>query len=301
MKLIIISFFTLFAYLNATNLGTIATGSKTGGYYKLATDISMLFKNYGLQLKPIASGGSYENLETLNGVYTENKNTFFAIVQKDAISYYNYFQFNSKGKSIYSKLPVVLSLGIEQIHILANEDAEFDFERRKTYKIRCGSNQGGSCITAKYIEKAYGFNFVYVNISSDQVVEKLQDGTIDLAFSVIVAPAIKFKNLEGVKLIDLPTNFVMEDMYTHSILKKKDYPWMEEDIHAFAVPKVLITNLSDKKYEPIIENMVKILILNKRYLAKEFGEYWHDIDFYDTRFKKMSKASKRVIADLQSK
>ena len=87
MKLLLIFIFTIFTYLNATNLGTIATGSKTGGYYKLGTDISMLLKNYGLKLKPIVSGGSYQNMETLNGVYVKNNNTFFAIVQKDAIPY----------------------------------------------------------------------------------------------------------------------------------------------------------------------------------------------------------------------
>ena len=298
MKFIIISIFAVFTFLNATNLGTIATGSKTGGYYKIASDISGLLNNYGLQLKPITSGGSYQNLETLNGVYTKNNNTFFAIVQKDAISYYNYFQFDTNGKSIYSKLPVVLSLGIEQIHILAREDSEFDFEKRKTYKVYCGSNQSGSCITAKYIQKAYDFNFIYVNSKANNVLKRLEDGTIDLYFSVIVAPASKFKNLENVKLVDLPTNFIMEDMYSHSIITKQDYSWIDEDIHAFAVPKVLITNLSDKKYEPIIENLVKILILNKRYLAKEYGEYWNEIDFTNMKFKKMAKASKKVLFEL---
>jgi len=298
MKIIFITLFTLLSYINATNLGTIATGSKAGGYYKIATDISNLLKNYGLSLTPIVSGGSYQNLETLNGVYVKNQNTFFAIAQKDAISYYNYIQFENNGKSIYSKIPVVLSLGIEQIHIYTLESSEYDFEKRKTYKVFCGSEQSGSCITAKYIERAYDFNFIYVNSKLENVINRLKDGSIDLAFKVIVAPATYFKEATELKFVDLPTNFIMEDMYSHSVLKRKDYPWIDEDIHAYAVPKVLVTNLHDKKYDPIIENLTKIIILNKRYLAKEYGEYWNDIDLLNMKFKKMSRPARDVILGL---
>lgn len=294
-------FFTIlffFTSIQAIELGTLATASKTGKYYQLGSDISALLKNYSLNLKPIVTGGSYENMSILNGNFVENKNTFFAIVQKDVISYYNYLQYTNNNISILNKIPAILSLGIEQIHILALEDSEFDFEQRKTYKVYCGNKDGGSCVTAKYMAKAYGFQFIYVNSKKENRFKKLEDGMIDLIISVIEAPALLFSDLEGVKLVDLPTNFVMEDMYTHSILKKKDYPWIEEDIHAFAVAKVLVTNLSDKKYDPIIENLVKILILNKEYLTKEYGEYWNDIDFNYMNYKKFSRASKKVISSM---
>jgi hypothetical protein len=174
-------------------------------------------------------------------------------------------------------------------------DSEFDFERRKTYKVYCGEKESGSCITARYIEKAYDFKFIYINSKKENMFKKLEDGMVDMIISVTEAPAKSFENLEGVKLLDLPTNFVMEDMYIHSDITKENYSWMDEDIHAFAVSKVLVTNLSDKKYEPVIENLVKILILNKKYLAKKYGEHWDRVDFSYTNFKKISKAAKRVI------
>ncbi|HIP56321.1 MAG TPA: hypothetical protein EYG97_04780 [Arcobacter sp.] len=295
MKLLFITFTVLFTYMNAVNLGTIATGSKTGGYYKLGKDISMLLKEYDLDLEPITSGGSYQNLETLNGVFIKDNSTFFAIVQKDAISYYNYFQYKLYNKSIYSKIPVVVSLGIDQIHIFALEDSEFDFENRKTYKVHCGSEQSGSCITAKYIEKAYDYKFIYVNSKAENVVDKLKDGTIDIAFKVVASPANYFKDIRSIKFIDLPTNFIMEDMYVHSKITREDYPWINENIHAFAVPKVLITSLWQKEYDPIIANITKILISNKRYLEQRYGVEWKDVDFYEMNFKKMSKGSKDVL------
>ena len=291
----IITAILLFNSLYAIEFGTIATASKTGTYYQIGLDISKLLKKYSINLEPLVTQGSYENLDILNGHYTTEKNTFFAIVQKDAIYYYNYVQYATKGKSILAQIPAILSLGTEQIHILALEDQNFDFDNRKTFKVYCGEPEGGSCITAKYIEKAYDFKFVYVNSKKENSIDKLQNEMVDLIISVIKAPAEEFKDVEGVELLDLPTNFVMEDMYVHSEIKKKSYSWMSEDIHAFSVPKVLVTNLTDKKYEPVIENLIQIMVLNKKYLIKENGEYWNEIDFKYTNYKKFSKASKKVI------
>ena len=96
--------------VQAVELGTLATASKTGKYYQLGLDISSLLKNYSLNLKPIVTGGSYENLSILNGNFTKNQNTFFAIVQKDVISYYNYLQYVDNNISILNKIPAILSL-----------------------------------------------------------------------------------------------------------------------------------------------------------------------------------------------
>lgn len=295
----IISIVLLFNSIYAIEFGTLATASKSGKYYQIGLDISDLLKKYSINLKPIETQGSYENLDILNGNFIKENYTFFAIVQKDAISYYNYIQYATKGESVLAKIPAILSLGVEQIHILALEDQNFDFENRKTFKVYCGEPEGGSCITAKYIEKAYDFKFVYVNSKKENSITKLQNEMVDLIISVISAPSVEFKDLEGVDFIDLPTNFVMEDMYTHSEIKKKDYPWMIEDIHAFAVPKVLVTNLSDKKYNPIIENFIKIMVLNKKYLSVNYGEYWDEMDFKYVNYKKFSKSSKKVISSIR--
>lgn len=297
MKKQIISLLVGASSLLGTDLGTLATASATGKYYKMGQDISSILKNYNITLKPIVTGGSYENMDIMNGSFVENKNTFFAIVQKDVISYYNYLQYtNNEKNSILDKIPAVLSLGIEQIHLITLDNTNYDYDKRKTFKVWCGDENGGSCITAKYIEKAYNFKFVYVNAKKENRFERLKDGTVDVVISVIEAPATDFADLKGFKLIDLPTNFIMEDMYTHSMVTKKDYPWLGEDIHAFAVPRVLITNLSDEKYNPIVANLTKILILNQPYLAKTYGDYWSKMDFSYTSFKKMSTPAKEVIS-----
>lgn len=294
MKVLFLSFL-VWSSIYAYNLGTIATASPTGMYYKLGSDISTLLKKYDIELTPITTGGSYENLDILNGHMVTDKDTFFAIVQKDTISYYNYIQYTATNKSIYHKIPAILSLGIEQIHIITLEGNEYDFENQKDFNVYCGDQNGGSCVSAQYIEQAYGFNFTYINSNFETLQDKLKDGVVDFVISVIEAPAQKFQNFEGVKLIDLPTNFVMEEMYTNSTIQKEDYPFLDEDIHAFAVSKVLITNLNEEKYAPVIENIVKIIMLNKPLLIKEQGKHWENIDFYYTNYKKMSSHAKKVI------
>jgi TRAP-type uncharacterized transport system substrate-binding protein len=296
MKIILGIILFLISFANGIEFGTLATASKTGKYYKLGNDISSLLKNYKINLKPIPTGGSYENMSILDGKFIEDQDTFFAIVQKDVISYYNYLQYTNNNVSILDKIPAVLSLGVEQIHLITLDNTDYDYDQRKTFKVWCGDENGGSCVTAKYIEKAYNFDFIYVNAKKENRFDRLRDGTVDIVISVIEAPASDFADLKGLKFIDLPTNFIMEDMYTHSIITKKDYPWLSEDIHAFAVPRVLITNLTDEKYNPILENFVKIMVLNKPYLARTYGDYWDKIDFNYTAFKKMSKVAKDTVS-----
>jgi len=296
IKIILGALLSLSSIANGIEFGTLATASQTGKYYKIGNDMSSLLKNYKINLKPIITGGSYENMSIMDGKFIDDQNTFFAIVQKDVISYYNYLQYTNNNLSILDKIPAVLSLGVEQIHLITLENTDYDYDQRKTFKVWCGDENGGSCVTAKYIEKAYNFDFIYVNAKKENRFDRLKDGTVDIVISVIEAPATDFADLKGLKLIDLPTNFIMEDMYTHTVITKKDYPWLSEDIHAFAVPRVLITNLTDEKYNPIIENFVKIMVLNKPYLAKTYGEYWDKIDFSYTAFKKMSKVAKDTVS-----
>ncbi len=205
MKIILGTILFLVSFVNAVEFGTLATASKTGKYYKLGGDISSLLKNYNINLKPIITGGSYENMSIMDGKFVEDQNTFFAIVQKDVISYYNYLQYTNNNVSILDKIPAVLSLGVEQIHLITLENTDYDYDQRKTFKVWCGDENGGSCVTAKYIEKAYNFNFIYVNAKKENRFDRLRDGTFDIVISVIEAPA---KSLAGASITEITISTV---------------------------------------------------------------------------------------------
>jgi len=297
MKLIFTFFIIITSQINAYELGTIATGSKTGTYYKLANDISSILKEYDMKLEVINTGGSFENLDILNGNYIKNKNTFFAITQKDAISYYNYNQVSYGNKSIYQKLPSIISLGTEDIHILTSSSSDFDFEIKLDYNVYCGDYGSGSCITAKYIENAYNFNFTYINSKETTLLKKITDKKIDLYFKVTQKPASTLKDAKGLKIISLPDNLVMNKMYEKSMFTSKDYSWIDNDVSSYIVQKVLVSNLSLAKYEPVLNNIVKIIISNKNYLIKNHGDYWKNADFKYTNFKYMPDNIKTIIAN----
>lgn len=294
MKIFLSIFFIYCMNTFAIEFGKIATSPKSDTYYKLGQDIEGLLQQYDINLVPMETLGSYENMEILDNDFLNNINTFFAIVQKDVISSYNNEQYLQTGKTVINKIPAILSLGVEQIHLFASEESEFDFESQKEYKVYCGFKESGSCVSAKYIEKAYDFNFTYMNYE-ENIFDKLKEGMIDIVVWVTESPSPIFKGLEGVKLLDLPTNFMMEDMYVHSVVEKESYTWNLEDVHVFGVPRVLVTNLRDKKYDVVLENLTKILIVNKKYLAKNFGKYWAKVDFSYTDFKKIAKPAKKVI------
>ena len=286
----------LFVYnMFAINLGSLATASNNGVYYQMGKDISILLSSYKIQLKPISTDGSFENISILDGHDVKHKNTYFAIVQKDAISYYNFAQHTSSGTSVYKKIPAILSLGTEQIHIFTSKKNNFNFENRKTYKVYCGGSESGSCITAEYIEKAYHFKFIYVNTQKETVAEKLQNGMLDLHISIISAPAKKYENLKNLKLVTLPKNLIMDTMYTHKNVNKSVYNWLDESIDMYSVPRVLITSLTDKKYDVVIDSIVKIILKNRNKLKMENPDIWADTNYEYTNYKNFSNVSKKII------
>ena len=280
----------------AIDLGNLATASKTGAYYQMGKDLTELLSQYNINLKPVNTDGSFENMSILDGHAVKHKNTYFAIVQKDSISYYNYTQRLNSGKSIFKKIPAILSLGTEQIHIFTAKDNNFNFKTRKSYKIYCGKRESGSCITAEYIEKAYNFDFKYVNTSSDNLEEKLKKGELDLFISVITAPAKKYENRKNVKLIELPNNLIMDTMYTTSTLNTNTYNWLDVPTKVFSVQKVLMTNLNKKKYEVVIDSIVKVILLKRDSLKEKNPKLWKDVDFSYMSYKYFSPISRNIVS-----
>jgi len=285
----------LFGYLQAIDLGSIATASKTGTYYKLGKDISTILSEYNIKLTAINTEGSFENLSILDGHDVKHKKTFFAIVQKDALSYYNYTLRGSGEKRIYEKLPVILSLGTEQIHIFTSKNNNFNLEMKNNFKVYCGDSEGGSCISAQYIEKAYGYKFTYIKSNKLTAKEKVKNGSIDLYISVTQAPASKFEIIKDLKLLKLPKNSIMDTMYTKKTIDYNTYNWIEDDIEIYSVPKVLITSLYQEKYDVVIDSIVKVILLNKDKLEENYPIRWSNMNFKYMHYKNFSKISKKLI------
>jgi len=284
-------------YMYAINIGTISI-KNDDNLISMSKDIQKILKKYKINSKIQIENNSLDSIEKLINNKTNN---YFAIVNYDSILEYNNKKSKKYGRSIYRNIPVILTLGSEQLHIFTNENNEFEFDIKKEYSVYCGKKDSDSCISAKYIEKVYGFIFTYKKSNIKEIQSDLQNNKIELFISVKKAPYKGFLNFKNIKLVDLPTNFKMEDIYLNSQLKTDTYTFLDEDMHIYGVNRVLITNIKDKKYDALIKNMVKIIMLNKNYLDKNNKIIWEDVDFMYFRYKKFSKVSKNTIIKIDNK
>lgn len=281
-------------YIYAINIGTISI-KDDNNLISMSKDIKNILKKYNINSKIQIEKDSLINIDKLINNQTNN---YFAIVNYDSILEYNSKNSKKYSRSIYRDIPVILTLGSEQIHIFTNENNEFDFDTKKKFKVYCGKKDSDSCISSKYIEKVYGFNFSYIKSSIKQIQNDLNNNKVELYISVKKAPYKAFISLKNIKMVDLPTNFNMEDIYLNSQLKMDTYPFLDDDIHIYTINQVLITNLKDKKYNSIIKNIVKIIMLNRNYLEKNNKNIWNDVNFQYVKYKKLSKIAKKTILEI---
>jgi len=282
--------------LSAINIGVIHV-KDTNLTISMTNDISNLLEKYKIKLSIKKDKNSLNNVSKL---INNNNNDYFAVVNKDAISYYNANFRNSQNRSIYNKIPSILSLGTEQIHIFTNINNEYDFDLKKDFNVYCGEENSDSCISAKNIEKVYGFKFKYKRSNIKEISTDLQKAKIDLFISVKKAPYLPFEELTQIKLIDLPTNFNMERIYINSQLKSDEYSFMDDNMHIYSVNQVMITNLTQKQYKSLIKNIIKVIVLNQNYLIKKNPKIWKDIDFTYFRYKKFLKIAKITILKIDN-
>ncbi len=291
MKQLLI-FFIYVNYLFAVNIGTLNI-YKENSLISLSDDIQTILNKYDINLDAQENNNSIESIQNI--INNQDKN-YFAIVNKDAISRYNKQQ--KQNKTIYSKIPVILSLDTLQIHLFTNSENDFDFDIKKDYNVYCGEENSNSCTSAKFIEKMYNLNFNFISSNINTIENDLNSNKIDIYISVKKAPASEFENFKNIKLIDLPTNFKMEDMYQNTQLASSTYSFLDEDMHIYSVKRAIITNLKEKKYQGVINNIIKILVLNKKYLIKK-NPIWKDVDFNYTEYNKFLKSAKRTLLILE--
>ena len=294
MKLLL-TFFICINYLFAIDIGNINIKNDQN-IMLISQDINNILKSYKIKSEIKTNNNSIEAIKT---IINNTSNNYFSIVNSDVIKYYN--KDSNQSRSIYSKIPAILSLGEEQLHIFTNQNNEFEFDIKKDYKVYCGNKESDSCISAHFIENIYEFNFTYVDSSFETIQEDLKTNNIDLFISVKKAPYIEFEEFTSLKLIDLPTNFNMEDMYISKQLKSNMYKFLDNDIHIYSVKQVLITNLKEDKYKSLINNIIKVIVLNKDYLIKSNTSVWSGVDFSYTKYKKFLKSAKETILRLDEK
>lgn len=250
---------------------SILTASKTGNYFKAATELAeVLGSEYELDIKE--SPGSYHNIEQLG---TGKAN--LAIAQFDTIMVYM-----AKGKEqqdMANNSLVLAPLSAEVVHIVANKKSKIKtLKDLKGKKIAVGPQHSGSWISA--------FNVMFyinkVNIDEDaniqklpyeEMVNRLIAGELDAIFvtSAPGMPLLKDVDKKAAKklvLLGLGKKFALPKelawSYTVQEIPANTYPYQKKKVSALATRSFLLAgrNLDasavEKLAKAIYENADKL-------------------------------------------
>jgi TRAP-type uncharacterized transport system substrate-binding protein len=275
-----IKLFTSFVFtlslVFASDLGKIATGNINGTYIELGKDISRLMFEYNIKIDPIDTLGSSENLDLLTNDITKGEDIYWAIVQKDALKYY---QYKNPEKEINKKIKAVLPIYNEGIHIFVKEGSSFKVDASRNFKVAVSSKHSGSYITAKYLESALGAKFDYLFIDFNRAKKFLIANEIDMYIEVIALKNQKFLNITGLDLLELHDEMPNNDIYAKKMIDSNTYSWLKKDTSIYTIPSVIITNVIEEENDKTIEAFIKIILANYKNLQTTGNKKWKEIDF----------------------
>lgn len=273
ISLMIISF----GFLIASNFGKITTGSPTGTYIEIGKDISRVMNEYNIRLNVVDSYGSSNNLDLLTNKNSNNSNIYWGIIQKDSLDYYKYKNPNRK---IEEKVKTIFPIYNEAVHILIKKDSSLDLKENRNFKVAVNSKQGGSYITAQYIESAYGIKFDYIFIKNFTKAKKLLEiDEIDMYIEVIALGNEKFNNLKNFDLLELKENMQIDDTYKKEVVNNKTYSWLGKEKNIYTIPSIIVTNVIEEENDKSIEAFIKILLANYKNLKTTGHDKWKEVDF----------------------
>ncbi len=275
LKHIMVVFILAASLFARSNFEAIATGSKTGTYIQIGKDLSTVFKKYNADLEVIPTKGSKENLDALTGK-NEKTNAKWAIVQSDALDYYNFLHFKATKHDVIDLIKPILPMYNEHIHLFVKKGKKINLKKGSQFIVGVPSKTSGSNITANLIENAYGVTFGYRFINYNKAMQYLKNGKIDIYMDVISLPATKYEKLEGISLLELPQNKIMDNKYIRTKFNKSTYKWLDKTISGYKVPNVIVTNRVDKKYNQAVEIFLKIILKNYKWLIQNGHPKWQE-------------------------
>lgn len=270
--------------LGKSNFGAITTGSNTGTYIQIGKELSTVFRKYNAHLEVIPSKGSLENLDALTGK-NDKLRAKWAIVQSDALDYYNFLHFKKTQKDVTDLIKTLLPLYYEHVHIFSKKNKAISFKQGSVIKVGVPSKISGSKITARLIEQAYNVTFDYRYVNYKTGLKYLKDDKIDIYIDVISLPAKKYKWLQGIDLVELPQNDYLDRKYLPTKFNSSQYVWLKKTISGYKVPSILITNRVEKKYDQVVGVFLKVILNNYNKLIQNGHSKWKEA--YENRFIKL--------------
>lgn len=271
----------LFSFHSWAEVGLWA-GSEAGTYIKIANDIKAI-NNADMKIQ-VYPGGSLINIKKV--LY--DKDAQFAIVQNDALIYYNHYIYDR----LRDKINMILPLYNEEIHLIVRKGANIDHASDLNgKKVNMDKKESGCWVTATVIKDQLNLDWIEFNYPPAEAMEKLLHNEIDAFIYVCGKPAPVLQKLKEdasthIKLIPLK----LEQGYIPSLIEGGTYLWQKNDIETMATKSILITyhyneaHNSPQRYKIYVKNirtMIGNIIDRLDYLRANKHPKWQEIDPYD--------------------
>lgn len=276
IKLTMIIILLSLSVFSNSNFGAIATSSDNDSNIKTAYEISKYFSKYEAKLNILPTKGSIENLDLLSQTHGKNSSKW-AIVQKDTLEYYKFLHFKNEREDLDKIVKPLLPLYNHPIYLLKKNDKHLHFKKGAVFHVAISSRKSGAHITANIIENAYNLNFIYHYIDFDTAVKKIKENKIDIIIDIQSYSNKKYKKLQGISLVELPKNKIMDKRYIPVSFSNKHYEWITKEIKGYATPVLLVTNLISKKNQEVVQIFLNMILSNYQSLIKNAHHNWKEV------------------------
>jgi TRAP transporter TAXI family solute receptor len=246
----------------------IATGSKSGNYYKMGEDIKRVCDSLSIKVKD--TKGSVQNISLL---LKDDSDIDFAIVQTDALL--------SKelsldiDNSIKDKISTLLPLNREVLYLLTREGSNISrFSDLSGKRVLVGIEGSGSKLSARFLMSYFDAGYWELIEGDTSDITRLSNEEVDAIFFVGSYP---YPNLKRVPNGVVITNFDQS-------LGKPFKEFLIEDgkVRVFSQNSLLV----GKSESPLFQKLKTCVLNNLQRLQSDnrFSPQWKDvnpdIDFY---------------------
>jgi len=267
---------------------TCYSGINNGSYHQIATDIKKISSQ---KIEVRKTVGSVENFESI----LLSERPTIAFVQFDELLYQRMEDSIQKTKDL-SNIRILFPLGEEVVHLIVNKNSKISsLKDLKKKKVVCGNKLFGTRRTAEVIKKLLGIQWTDVDSELDDGMNLLLYEQVDAVLFVAAYPVKKFMELNKlyhtrIKLVDIAkemsgVNYMTLDSIEKTVYHKTKIPantyiWQKEECETFAVPFMVITNVTEKNAAnvAIIDKLLSEIQANFSLLKESGHEIWKKME-----------------------
>lgn len=216
---------------------TVISGTVSGTFIQIANDLSFVLDDGDrLRVIPMIGKGAQQNLYDILFL----KGVDLGIVRSDGLEE---LRANPETRRLSDKIAFITRLFTDEAHLIARDGID-DITQLEGKKVNFDLLGSGANYSGRLIFERLGIDIEPVNVDQPAAYEMLANGEIDAIFQMSGKPIPAIAKLEpdgAFKLIDVPYDPSIADLYLPAVLTAEDYPNLVpgEDVDTVAVSSIL--------------------------------------------------------------